>query len=157
MSSQNSIQFSLYGQKVPIPMAEGGERPRLRAEVVRFAEEETLRRTQTKNFRPIGMPALEFGTFELLRKNRSLWPELPSVEGLRKRAQEVARADFFEPVPLLHLEGLHVDRDPHATSGVYSVSERPTSCYLLNWRWELKRGNLTLADIAMEFEELVKG
>lgn len=141
----------LYGQLREIPNAEGGDRPKQRAWVVRIAEETTVSRMAHQEFRPIGIPYLAWASELRLKQYPHLWPNIPSEEGLRRRIQETADARFFAPSPLIPI-GRGFDIDPRASASVFGGTiSRQTSCYLLNPIWLMEQSEWDRFEVAEHF------
>lgn len=127
--------MSLFGQIATIPDGEFGDRPRQRIWAVQKAAEITMERVAHEQYRPIGIPYLAHICIEDMKRARTSWPNIPAQDGIRRRIQECADPANFSPVPLIHLPIKFKDIDPEASSSVYEVQMRPTSCYLLNPFW----------------------
>ena len=141
----------LFGQTCDIPGAEFGDRPRQREFIIQVAKEVTMERLEHLQFRPIGIPYLTHTAVEDMKANRKDWPDIPANDGVRRRIQECSDPRFFSPVPLRHLPIKFKDIDPQATSGMYEVQMRPTSCYLVNPIWCLEEGSADWFEISKDF------
>lgn len=140
----------LFGQISEIPESNEG-RERQREWALGKAQEITTERLAHRMFNPIGIPFLAYICLEDMKHNRALWPDIPAQDGMRRRIQELADDRFFMPTPLVNLPIRFKDVDPEASSGVYEVVMRPTSCYLLNPFYCMEEGSFEWFDIAKEF------
>lgn len=146
MSAQQ-LDKRLYGQKAPVPHHQDEL-----ATIIATAEELTSTRYYAKDYHALGVMNL-MRQAQLRMKDIERRSLIPSQDGIRRAIQYAADARFFECTPLIHLQGLHPDVDTEATNSAYAPVYRRTSCYVVNWVWELRRGKEGMADIAASFQE----
>ncbi len=142
---------TLYGQMCDIPAAEGGSRPLQREWAIKVATAVTFERWERQDLHALGIPYLRWRLNREMDARRDVWNRVPSPEGLRKRYQEIARAEFYDPRPLLHLFFAIEDIDPESTQSVYDRRPRLTSGYLVNPIWHLEQGHEDLYAVCRDF------
>lgn len=124
---------------------------RVRQASILELEKITATRLVQREFRPVGIPFLQYSITERMKADSALWPRVPAVEGQRRRIQECADRRLWTETPFLHLRDKYPDNDPQSTRGAYSLSMRLTSCYLLNPRWYLLQERYDSYEIASDF------